>query len=85
MLDASSVTDVLSLRRRSLKKTVAHGDDITHYPLSQRQKGGFMKSLVIRIPEELHDWLKRKAETECRSINAQLTYWIKQVRDDEDY
>jgi hypothetical protein len=41
--------------------------------------------LTIRIPPELHSWLKRRAQDERRSLNAQITVILEEYRIRQEY
>jgi len=44
-----------------------------------------MQALSIRLPEEIYEWLKEKAERENRSLNGQVNHLLRQqmVREEE--
>jgi predicted HicB family RNase H-like nuclease len=37
----------------------------------------------IRLPEEMHRWLKEKAEKDRRSMNQELIYLLEQLKERE--
>lgn len=43
-----------------------------------------MYALSIRLPKEIYDWLKTKAENEGRSLNGQVNYLLRQLRQQEE-
>jgi hypothetical protein len=43
-----------------------------------------MFSLSIRLPEEMYQWIKEKAEKENRSLNGQINYLLGQLKRQEE-
>lgn len=43
-----------------------------------------MHSLSIRLPEEIYQWVKEKAEKENRSLNGQINYLLGQLKRQEE-
>jgi hypothetical protein len=37
--------------------------------------------LMLRLPPELHQWIKQEAERELRSLNAQIIVLLQRVKD----
>jgi hypothetical protein len=38
----------------------------------------YMGQITIRLPDDLHDWIKAHAEKEHRSINAEILWLMEQ-------
>jgi len=43
-----------------------------------------MQALSIRLPEEIYEWLKEKAERENRSLNGQVNHLLRQLKEREE-
>jgi len=43
-----------------------------------------MHSLSIRLPEEMFQWIKEKAEKENRSLNGQINHLLGQLKRQEE-
>jgi hypothetical protein len=37
--------------------------------------------LMVRLPPDLHQWIKQEAERELRSLNAQIIVLLQRVKD----
>ncbi|MDQ1028449.1 hypothetical protein QF035_006031 [Streptomyces umbrinus] len=42
-----------------------------------------MKQITLRLPDELHAWLKDLAEHEHRSLHAQVLHMLQGAKDNE--
>ncbi|MBZ9642526.1 Arc family DNA-binding protein [Streptomyces sp. PSKA30] len=42
-----------------------------------------MKQITLRLPDELHTWLKALAEREHRSLHAQVLHMLQGAKEDE--
>ena len=43
-----------------------------------------MQALSIRLPQEIYEWLKEKAERENRSLNGQVNHLLRQLKGQEE-
>lgn len=39
--------------------------------------------LMLRLPPDLHEWLKAQSENERRSLNSQVAVMLQSLRDDD--
>lgn len=42
------------------------------------------KITTLRIPEDLHEWIKEKADEQHRSITGQIVYLLSQKKEDNE-
>jgi hypothetical protein len=36
------------------------------------------RKILLRIPVDIYETIEQEASTECRSVTAQILYWMKQ-------